>query len=400
MLSFKLLFEAVHKHSTHIEDLAIIKGSQGIKDALDSYKDILNALKNKKSVPISIKKDGAPSLFCGYLNGQFFMGTKSIFNKVPKICYSEDDIEKNYSEELAATLKTAFKYLKEFIPENGKIYQGDLLYVKTKLFSKTIDGIDSWCFQPNTIMYTVPKNSPLGKKIGNSEIGICFHTHYSSDGIDPKSIFVTDFSVSEDEFKTNSDVVLFDPYCRNESAMALLTPEQTEDLEKIIREIEKANEGIVSLSEKMQYHVLVYVNSFYKMEMIPADKRFDGFLDYLETLMNQKAAEKKTRKGQEAERLRWIQLKNEALEIKSSLSKLFLIHSKLNDAKLIIKSYLDKLNSSKNFFVRKDGTIEATGEEGYIVVSGSANSCKIVDRGAFSKVNFDVKNIYQKGWKR
>ena len=533
MLSFKLLFEAVHKHSTHIEDLAIVRGSQGIKDAVDSYKAILDALKNKTSVPVSVKVDGcvhgdtlvqtkngakkiseltnedyvkgfnihtlkyeyskctlprfskgvkkwvkvllengsevvctedhpflcedyeyveariltgkyihkaplksikvanvisldekydqwdlttktenfvavvgneeivlhnSPAVFCGYLNKKFFIATKSLFNKVPKINYSEADIDANHTGDLAKTLKFAFKYLQEIVPDNGKIYQGDLLYVKENLFSKVVDGLDSWCFQPNTIMYTVPKDSPLGKRIAVSNIGICFHTHYTSDGVDPKSISLTDFGVKENEFKKSRNVFAIDPYHKNESATALLTPEQSVQLENIIKDIEKANNGISPVSDEMQYYLLIYINTLYKFNMVPADKRFDGFLNYLEEMMNKKVAEKKSQKGQEAERLKWIKLKNDAIAQKTSLNKMFLVHSKLNDAKLIIKSYLDKLNSAKNFFVKKDGTIEVAGEEGYVIINGNANACKIVDRCAFSKVNFDVQNIYQKGW--
>lgn len=398
MLSFRMLFEAVHKHSTHVEDLAIVRGSQGIKDALDSYKDILDALKNKTPVPVSVKIDGSPAIYCGYLGGKFFVATKSLFNKTPKINYSESDIDANHTGELAKTLKFTLKYLKEIVPDNGKIYQGDLLYIKENLFSKVIDGIDSWCFQPNTIMYTVPKNSPLGKKIAVSNIGICFHTHYTSDGVNPKSISLTDFGVKESEFKTSRNVFAIDPYHKNESATALLTPEQTTQLEKIIKEIEAASNGITTVSEDLQYYLLIYINTLYKYTMTPPDKRYEGFLDYLESTMQKKVAEKKSLKGQEAERLKWVTLKNDAIAQKSNLTKMFLLHARLNDAKLIIKSYLDKLNSAKNFFVKKDGTVEVAGEEGYVIINGNANACKIVDRCAFSKVNFDVENIYQKGW--
>lgn len=400
MLTFKLLFEAVHRHSVHIEDLAIMRGTQGIKDALNSYKSILNALKNKESLPVSIKKDGSPSCITGFINGKFFIGTKSIFNKKPKICYSEKDIDSYYDGELADKLKTAFSCLKNVITDNEIIYQGDILYTKSFLTSKDIDGIESWCFQPNSIMYTVPKNTPLGKKIEESEIGICFHTRYISDGIDPKSITLSDFNVNKDDFKQSKEVLIINPYIKNESTIALLTPEQTSTLERIIKDIENASNGIKTPSEKLQCYILAYVNSLYKYSMIPEEKRFDGFLDYLETEMQKGILEKKTEKGKEAERQKWMSLKHDAYEEKASLASLFIIHARLTEAKLIIKSYLDKLNSSKNFFVRKDGTIEATGEEGYVIISGNANSCKIVDRGAFSKVNFNIDNNYQKGWSR
>ena len=45
---------------------------------------------------VTVKWDGAPAVICGVNpdNGRFFVGTKSVFNKVsPKISYSENDVD-------------------------------------------------------------------------------------------------------------------------------------------------------------------------------------------------------------------------------------------------------------------------------------------------------------------
>ena len=46
---------------------------------------------------MSVKWDGAPAVFCGTNpeNGKFFVGTKSVFNKTPKINYTPTDIRRN-----------------------------------------------------------------------------------------------------------------------------------------------------------------------------------------------------------------------------------------------------------------------------------------------------------------
>ena len=55
----------------------------------------------------------APAIICGVNpeNGRFFVGTKSVFNKVsPKISYSEEDVDSMYSAgQLAEKLKDAYK---------------------------------------------------------------------------------------------------------------------------------------------------------------------------------------------------------------------------------------------------------------------------------------------------
>ena len=44
---------------------------------------------------VTVKWDGSPAIICGINpeNGRFFVGTKSVFNKVnPKISYSQEDV--------------------------------------------------------------------------------------------------------------------------------------------------------------------------------------------------------------------------------------------------------------------------------------------------------------------
>ena len=42
-------------------------------------------------------------------------------------------------------------------------------------------------FQPNTIVYMVPENTPFGKKIDRSKLGIVFHTTYKGASFDKLS---------------------------------------------------------------------------------------------------------------------------------------------------------------------------------------------------------------------
>src|SRR5574344_844220 len=147
----------------------------------------------------------SPAIFSGTINGKFFVATKGLFAKTPKINFTNEDIDKNHSGELAEKLKLALKYLKDVIPE-GKIFQGDFLFDYTTLKTQSIDGIDYYTWHPNTIKYAVEKDTPLGKKIGSSKFGIIFHTEYTSDGVDPTSIRLKGFGVKESDLKKSKDV--------------------------------------------------------------------------------------------------------------------------------------------------------------------------------------------------
>ena len=48
-------------------------------------------------------------------NGRFFVGTKSVFNKVPKINYTSADIRRNHSGVVAEKLSACLTYLVELL---------------------------------------------------------------------------------------------------------------------------------------------------------------------------------------------------------------------------------------------------------------------------------------------
>ena len=120
--------------------------------------------------------------------GQFFVGSKSIFNKTPKINYTPQDVDNNHPPGLGEKLKVALQHL----PKLGikGILQGDMMFAKEDLAMKTIDGEQYVTFQPNTIVYAVPLKTQLAKEILNSKMGIVFHTEYTGNKMeDMKSSF-------------------------------------------------------------------------------------------------------------------------------------------------------------------------------------------------------------------
>ena len=113
---FNLIAEAKNTHLTHAADLAF-EGSGRIKESIAFLESLVEMLKggSKSKVNLTRKWDGAPAVFCGTNpdNGRFFVGTKSIFNKTPKINYTNADIDRNHSGGLADKLKESLKHLKK-----------------------------------------------------------------------------------------------------------------------------------------------------------------------------------------------------------------------------------------------------------------------------------------------
>ena len=122
-------------HLEHPED-SVLLGKHYVQQ-------VINFLRDRNST-VSVKWDGAPAIVFGKNpeNGKFFVGTKSVFNKVKvKINYTHNDIEKNHSNnpKVAGILHTCL----ETLPKVDGIYQGDFI---------GFGGTNQ--FTPNTITYT------------------------------------------------------------------------------------------------------------------------------------------------------------------------------------------------------------------------------------------------------
>ena len=115
-------------HIEHPED-TILTGGTGFFNALN------------ETPHLSVKIDGAPAIVWGTnpANGRFFVGTKSVFNKVKiKINHSHEEINQNHSGEVANILHNCLDWL----PFTDSIFQGDFI---------GFGGSDE--YTPNTITY-------------------------------------------------------------------------------------------------------------------------------------------------------------------------------------------------------------------------------------------------------
>jgi hypothetical protein len=108
---------------------------------------------------LSVKIDGAPAIVWGVnpANGEFFVGTKAVFNKKKiRIAHNHEEIDSFYQGEVARILHACFDYL----PRTDAIIQGDFL---------GFGGSDE--YTPNTITYKFPE-------VVYQEIIVAPHTVY------------------------------------------------------------------------------------------------------------------------------------------------------------------------------------------------------------------------------
>lgn len=347
----------------------------------------------------------SPAVFL--VNGDDGIGiaTKSIFNKNAKINYNPIDITNNHTGELATTLRSALQYLKPIVPENEKntIYQGDLLFTeKTKKhFNK--DGVRYVGFQPNTILYSVDENSDIGKEINKSKIGLAIHTKYDWDGKDPSSMEVSEFGISKDELKQNSNVFLIDTVSNLSSSKHKIpfSVAEYQHLNTMLTSIRKLGDSInwSILDEKLGSNLMTFVNSYIRkgIKFPDSEKMYDNFVEWIEELSTKDEESKKTIRGKENARKRYDPLRELSKE-KNTLIQLFDVFRRLSDVKLMVIQKLNQLSLYHNFIVKNNGDMEITGEEGFVVTQTSAKGAKLVDRLSFSKNNFSKDII--KGWSK
>ena len=136
-------------HLEHVED-TILTGDLSALDCLltEGY--------------LSVKIDGSPAIVWGKnpATGNFFVGTKSVFNKVKiKINESHQDIDANHTGEVATILHKCFDYL----PQTEGIFQGDFI------------GFGGYReYTPNTITYQFDD-------VVTEEIIVAPHTYYTAE---------------------------------------------------------------------------------------------------------------------------------------------------------------------------------------------------------------------------
>jgi hypothetical protein len=339
-------------------------------------------------IGLTVKWDGAPAIICGTNpeNGKFFVGTKSVFNKTPKINYTNADINNNHSGGLADKLKIALKYLSK-LGITG-VLQGDLMFTTGDFDSKDIDGEKFITFTPNTITYAVAEDSLLSKKIKQAKMGIVFHTEYKGRTIQTmKASFgpklrlkkSSDVWYDDSSFKDFSGVNLSSSDVRRfDTAMANATS-LTKSVSRFLNSIEPNIQSLLK----------VYINSKVRVGTLKVSHK--NFVKYVTDVYKGKIDKLKSDSGKSRKKKELDSIVKKLNSQSSKYDDMFDLFGELLSMKNIIVKQLNKIKGKMKTFMKTDSGFKVTAPEGFVSIDQISNKAfKLVDRLEFSKNNFNV----------
>ena len=391
-------------HLEHLEDNILNGGSQGGKEAVAFLRSLGRMLdQGSADARVTVKWDGAPAVVCGTNpdNGRFFVGTKSVFNAVtPKIIYSEEDVDRIYPPgQLAQKLKDAYKYLSQLSIPN--VVQGDLLFTDDK-YEAVIGGDTCIAFQPNTIVYAVPKDSDIGQKISEAKFGIVFHTSYSGRTLDTMSASFGNIGVqgNTDVFVTSSDF-------KNASGEANMTQAEKTSYANLVNKTEGSLKQSSRFLDMMKennmnkFTLNIMFKTFFNRyvregrNLIGARNTARDFAQYFSNALDKEIATKKMKSTKD----KYLELKNKGLKFISdnqqSIYMTVASYMNLQAAKNFMIRKLQKVNTFGTFLRTPDG-YRVTAPEGFVAIR-SGQALKLVDRLEFSRANFTADKNWDKG---
>ena len=407
MLRFKeYLIEAKegkNLHLEHLEDEVLNNGINGTRAAINFLRSLRDMLAGsaKKSVNVTVKWDGAPAVFAGINpeNKKFFVGTKGVFNKTPKVNYTDADIDANHSSAgLNAKLKVALKYL----PKLGikDVLQGDMLFTQDDLSTETIDGIPYTTFTPNTITYAVPKES--ASKIEKSKMGIVWHTTYSGDTLQSMR---ASFGASVKGLTKTNDVWFTDADYKDTSGTINFNKAETTSITSVLSQAGKTFHKFNSQFTKQlmsRQDVVLLIKTFNNtkvregQKISNTSKHSQDLIKYVDVKMQKNIDSVKTQKTKDAKQKVKDDLISFLSSNKGNLKIIFDMQNLLTDAKNMIIRKLEKAKGVMDTFIRTDNGYRVTAPEGFVAIDQMGDAVKLVDRLEFSQANFTAAKNWTK----
>ena len=402
------IVEQKNTHMEHAEDDVLNGGVEGTRNSINALRAVRDMLAghSESKVDITVKWDGAPAIFAGQdpTDGKFFVAKKGVFNKNPKVYKTYAEVDEDTSGDLADKLKACLMWL----PKIGikGVIQGDLLFTSNDIKRDTIDGESYITFHPNTLVYAVPANSELAKKITRAKIGIVWHTVYEGDSFETmKAVFGKDILAS---LTQNSNVWKTDVNYHDVSGKATLTEVETETVTKILSDAGKVFQklptnmlNMIKQDDELRTLIKTFNNSKVRQQLkiTNVKKHVSELIDFINKYFQKDIDKAKTEKGKaSATQRRDRVLKFFSPAHKVELESIFTMMNLLAEAKLILIKKLDEVKNLQTFLMTKNG-YEVTGVEGYVAIDKlRGNAVKLVDRMQFSYANFSPDVI--KGWQR
>lgn len=356
----EFLTEAKDPRTPHPED--------NIFNGVDAASETLSALESiiKDPRTITIKWDGKPALIFGYdQDGKFTVADKYMFDAkfLPKspsdwIKYDRQKASGKLRPDLYDKIKNIWKGLEYAASGTTGFFWGDLLWAE-----KPTPVGGNYVFTPNTVTYTIPVNSEIGKQIAGKVGGVVVHQYFVD--IDSKPV-----QWNGRGLKTDGPVAILTSTLGLQFKLAV--PASLSVAKKVLAgNSAGVDEFLSGLSGVARAAIKTYMNKFITKQTT------QNLEDWLATnisasqykFLTQPDPKNPTQAGY-------------LVAHKAELKKLFNIWNALNKLKNDLVAQLEKQTSG---FKQSIGTMQ--GGEGFIF-NTPFGLIKLVNRGAFSAANF------------
>jgi hypothetical protein len=278
-----------------------------------------------------------------------------------------------------------------------------MMFAKGDIKKQAIDGQNYITFQPNTIVYAVPSDSVLAKKMLDAEMGIVFHTSYNGRSFDTLR---ASFNIDIGHLVPTKDVWFRDASFVDASGTATFTAEETKKISEILSNAGRVFQSItpsvlnrISLNETFNIYVKTFNNTKVRAgEPIKNTQQHTAqLIKWIEDKLNKEILAAK----KEDTRQKRIAEKNEVMRFfRGNSAQLKIIFDLMNlivDAKVMIVRKLETIKTAVDTFVRTDTGFKVTGPEGFVAVDKlTGGALKLVDRMEFSQQNFNAAKNWSK----
>ena len=400
------LIEQTNTHMEHIEDMVFNDGVAGARAAINSLRQLRDMLAGNatKAVDITVKWDGAPAIFAGVdpEDGKFFVAKKGLFNKVPQVFKSASDIDRELSGDLAVKFKYALSEFAKLGIKSG-VFQGDLMFTRGDLKDHVYNGERFLTFQPNTIVYAVPKTSKLGRAISAATIGVVWHTTYTGSNL--KSLKASFGHSIVDKMHPVKSVWMDDATFKDQSGKATFTADETKTVTqhlsnagKLFRTLPADFLSFISEDEDVRVRIKAFLNTYVRAgKPFPNSRTMARDLVSYVTKYYEKQMEGKKERGRATQQAKLDKV-NKAMSHSNEMIALFDFFNEIVQAKLMVVNKLHQAEGLSTFLRTANG-LKVTDREGYVAIDHmDGGAVKLVDRLEFSKANFSDDVL--KGWQK
>jgi len=412
MLEYKEYFQLYesagpNKHLTHLEELILTNGKDGATRAVQYLQALTEVLDSDtpKAINTTVKYDGAPAVIIGNdPNGNFFVGSKSVFAKTPKLNYSIEDIKQNHAQSpgLVDKLVQTFVHFKNV--NFNSTYQGDFLFDDQIKELNTIDGVEHVIFKPNTIVYAVPTDSEEGREIVKAKIGVVFHTEYDVN-LDEEGLprFTTKkFGVDVTNINPGPDVYVKDAYFENDAGHVTLTEEETKLVNVSINSAKQSisNIDFNMVTDQMLSNMNTYINTEIRGGEFLGDSAvsYENFVEWFTGRVDKKISTLKSDAGIARATKTKETLLSLIAEAREDILNVFEFQKSIKQAKdIFIQKYNNMMQgvNMKHYLFEPNGDLVVTEPEGYVAIDTTGNAVKFVDRLEFSRANFAIDSKFK-----